>query len=53
MAMGGLVRVKAGSGAWTDRREYPLVLSDEETFSPKCVHRGQRELSTISNGSTE
>jgi hypothetical protein len=52
MAMGGLVKVKAGSGAWTDRREYSLVLSDEETFSPKCVHRGQRELSTISNGST-
>ena len=35
-----MVKVKTGTGAWTDRREDPLVLSDEETISPKCVRRG-------------
>ena len=47
------MKVKAGTGAWTYRMEYPIVQSDEEKISPKCVRRGLIELSTISNGSTE
>ncbi len=46
------MKVKAGTGAWTYRMEYPIVQSDEEKISPKCVRRGLIELSTISNGST-
>jgi hypothetical protein len=47
-----LVKVKVGTGAWTYRMKYPIVQSNEEKISPKCVLRGLIELSTMSNGST-
>jgi hypothetical protein len=31
---------------------YPLLHSNEEKISPKCVRRGLIEFSTMSNGST-
>ncbi len=46
------MKVKVGTGAWTDRMQYPIVQSNEEKISPKCVLRGLIELSTMSNGST-
>jgi hypothetical protein len=52
MAVGGLVKVKAGTGVWTDRMKYPTVQSNEEKTSSKCVLKGLVELSTMSNGST-
>jgi hypothetical protein len=53
IAVGGLVKVKVGTGAWTYRMKYPIVQSNEEKISPKCVLRGLIELSTMSNGSTQ
>ena len=35
MAVGGLVKVKAGRGAWAYRMKYPTVQSNEEKTSPK------------------
>jgi transposase len=52
MAVGGLVKVKAGTGVWTDRMKYPPVQSNEEKTSSKCVRKGLVELSTIKRGST-
>jgi hypothetical protein len=52
IAVGGLVKVKAGTGVWTYRMKYPTVQSNEEKISSKFVRRGLIELSTISHGST-
>jgi hypothetical protein len=52
IAIGGLVKVKAGSGAWTYRMQDTLVRPNEEKISQKFVRRGLIELSTISNSST-
>jgi len=53
MAVGGLVKVKAGTGVWTDRMKYPPVQSNEEKTSSQCVRKGLVELSTIRRGSTD
>ena len=47
-----MVKVKVGTGAWTYRMKYPIVQSNEEKISPKCVLRGLIELSTMSNSCT-
>src|SRR5260370_11724381 len=52
MAVGDLVKVKAGTGVWTYRMKYPTVQSNKEKISSKCVRRGLIELSTISHGCT-
>jgi hypothetical protein len=52
MAVGGLVKVKAGTSVWTYRMKYPTVESNEEKISSKFVRRGLIELSTMSHGST-
>jgi len=53
LAIGGLVKVKAGSGVRTSRMKDTLVRPNEEKISQKWVRRGLIEFSTISNSSTK
>jgi hypothetical protein len=52
MVVGGLVKVKAGTGVWTSRMKHPPVQSNEEKTSSKCVRKGLVELSAMCHGST-
>ena len=52
IALGGLVKVKAGSGAWNYRMKYTIVRPNEEKITPIWIRRGLIELSTMSHGCT-
>jgi len=38
--VGGLVKVKSGSGTWIYKMSYTFVHSNEEKISLQCVRRG-------------